>query len=96
MNKPTPWVAKGTARDQLSAEQKRGARYIMLVDSQAALAPLLSTMLDDDSLQVVSTTDWRRAQEMLIAGKVHLLICDLDLPQDGAAKLHAAVRENSP
>ena len=70
--------------------------YIMLIDSQPELGRQLAAILDDTSVAVVTTTDWRRALDLAVGGKIQLMVCDIELPGNGAEELLSEIRKNHP
>ncbi|GEM_PF-2241503 len=71
-------------------------RFIMLLDSLPRLAEQLVDILDDNSIHVATTTRWRHALELSAAGKIDLIICDLELVDDGASRLFHAMKSDHP
>lgn len=83
---------KPAAEKAINIAGSETSHYIMLIDSRPSLAPQLSAIIDDPSVTIVSTTHWDRALELAIAGRIDLMICDLDLPDQGAEKLFLKVK----
>lgn len=68
----------------------------MLVAPFPRLTEQLEGILNDTSVRVASTPHWKRALELSAAGKVDLIICDVELPDDGASKILLEVESNHP
>lgn len=71
-------------------------RFIMLIDYQPTLSRQLADILGDSTISIASTPRWDRALELAAAGRIHLMICDLELPNQGAEKLFLEVKSNHP
>lgn len=67
-------------------------RFIMLLDTLPSLAEQLTGILNDNSIRVATTSGWKHAQELLVAGKIDLIICDLELADNGASRLFGEVK----
>jgi DNA-binding NtrC family response regulator len=80
-------------RNRSDDEQRR---CIMLLDSLPRLAEQLADILDDSSICVATTTRWKHALELSVAGKIDLVICDLELVDDGASQLFHEVKSTHP
>jgi DNA-binding NtrC family response regulator len=71
-------------------------RFIMLLDTLPSLAGQLNGILNDNSIRVATTTRWKHALELSVAGKIDLIICDLELAEDGASRLFHEVKSRYP
>ncbi len=71
-------------------------RRIMVLDALPHLAEQLNGILDDDSICVATTTGWKHALKLLVAGGIDLILCDLELADDGASRLFHEVKSHHP
>lgn len=61
-------------------------KRIMVVDDSASLRQVVALALKSAGYEVVEAADGREALERLDGGKVHLVICDVNMPNmDGLA-----------
>jgi two-component system chemotaxis response regulator CheY len=56
------------------------AKRIMVVDDSASLRQVVSMALTGAGYEVIEAADGRQALERLDGGKLHLIICDVNMP----------------
>lgn len=89
-------ITRDNAKEVDDSCEPKTAYCIMLVDTFPRLAEQLAGILNDASARIGSTPHWKRALELSAAGKVDLIICDIELPDDGASKMLREVKSNHP
>jgi two-component system NtrC family sensor kinase len=89
--------ARPEASDDAAAPAYRGRSRVLVVEDEPTVAGLITDVLREEGLEVLSLLDSRKALEQAVQGGFDLVVCDLKMPDlDGKRFYESLVHAGSP
>jgi two-component system chemotaxis response regulator CheY len=71
------------------------SKTIMIIDDSVSLRQVVAIALADAGYEVIEASDGQDAVEKLTGQKVHLMICDVNMPRMDGITFLKTIRQNS-